>query len=131
MRCYCCSGLEYDICCQPFIQRLKNPPTAESLMRSRYTAFCLLDHAYLNLTVCGPAKRYISDTVRPCHWVKLDILNTVKGSEKDRSGSVQFNAFFKENNQRFCLTETSQFKKIDGLWFYVDGISNVESIAAN
>lgn len=131
MHCYCCSGLEYDICCQPFIQGLKKPPTAKSLMRSRYTAFCVLDHAYLSRTVCGPAKRYISDTVRPCHWVKLDILNTVKGSEKDRSGTVKFNAFFKENDQRFCLTETSQFKKIDGLWFYVDGISHVESIAAD
>jgi SEC-C motif-containing protein len=123
--CYCCSLVEYSLCCEPFILGLKNSPTAETLMRSRYTAFCLLDHHYLTRTVSGKANVPFTETMPTHHWVKLEILNTVKGTQKDHSGTVQFNAFFKENNTVYCLNETSQFKKINGLWFYVDGLSTI------
>ena len=37
--CACLSGLPYSECCEPYITGAKNPPTAEALMRSRYTAY--------------------------------------------------------------------------------------------
>ncbi|MDR0401008.1 MAG: SEC-C domain-containing protein [Treponema sp.] len=36
--CPCLSGLPYEECCGPYISSAENPPTAEALMRSRYTA---------------------------------------------------------------------------------------------
>jgi len=37
--CPCNSGLDYAECCEPYITGQKNAPTAEALMRSRYTAY--------------------------------------------------------------------------------------------
>ncbi|RYD69201.1 MAG: hypothetical protein EOP55_24335, partial [Sphingobacteriales bacterium] len=39
MICPCGTELEYENCCQPNHLRVTNTPTAEMLMRSRYSAF--------------------------------------------------------------------------------------------
>ncbi|WP_316830170.1 YchJ family metal-binding protein [Pedobacter aquatilis] len=39
MNCPCGSGLLYGNCCEPYLLKLKDAPTAEALMRSRYSAF--------------------------------------------------------------------------------------------
>nr|WP_316226808.1 SEC-C metal-binding domain-containing protein [Bradyrhizobium sp. SZCCHNS3052] len=39
MQCPCGSGLPYDRCCGPYLDGDDQPPTAEALMRSRYTAY--------------------------------------------------------------------------------------------
>ena len=43
MKCYCCSGREFEDCCQPFIKGLAKPATAEALMRSRYSAYATVE----------------------------------------------------------------------------------------
>jgi len=45
--CPCESGLPFKLCCQPYIEHCSVTPTAETLMRSRYTAFVLLNEEYL------------------------------------------------------------------------------------
>lgn len=47
MNCPCGSGTSYSDCCQPFHTKAKNAPTAELLMRSRYSAFVLGNEEYL------------------------------------------------------------------------------------
>ena len=54
MNCHCHSGKPFMACCQPYLQNLKQPKTAEALMRSRYTAFCLNNTHYLNRTTTTP-----------------------------------------------------------------------------
>ena len=49
-KCYCKSGLEFSACCEPFLRVLEVAPTALSLMRSRYSAYCLGDVNYLQAT---------------------------------------------------------------------------------
>jgi len=39
--CQCGSGLEYDQCCGLYHSGEQQPATAESLMRSRFTAFAM------------------------------------------------------------------------------------------
>ena len=39
MRCPCGSNRTYDDCCGPYLEGRSDPPTAEALMRSRYTAY--------------------------------------------------------------------------------------------
>lgn len=36
--CYCNSQKEFKDCCEPYIKGLEKAPTAEALMRSRYSA---------------------------------------------------------------------------------------------
>ena len=37
--CYCNSQKQFKDCCEPYIKGQKNAPTAEALMRSRYSAY--------------------------------------------------------------------------------------------
>ena len=53
--CYCCSQIEFKICCEPFLKGKQIPNTPELLMRSRYTAFCLTDMVYVQKTMQGKA----------------------------------------------------------------------------
>ena len=45
--CPCGSGRAFGACCGPALSGERPAPTAEALMRSRYTAFTLRDTAYL------------------------------------------------------------------------------------
>ena len=45
-KCYCKSGLAFSECCEPILRVLEVAPTALSLMRSRYAAYCLGDVNY-------------------------------------------------------------------------------------
>ena len=47
--CPCGSGIRFDGCCAPALRGVP-APTAEALMRSRYTAFVVGDAAYLSAT---------------------------------------------------------------------------------
>ena len=46
--CPCGSGADYSSCCGPYIDGDRPAPTAEALMRSRYTAHVKLAADYLN-----------------------------------------------------------------------------------
>nr|WP_282600237.1 YchJ family metal-binding protein [Patulibacter sp. SYSU D01012] len=95
-------------------------PTAERLMRSRYSAFAFGDRAYLLATwhpSTRPAALDLDDGLR---WEGLDVLRTTAGGEDDRSGTVAFVARYRdaaghEGEQR----EDSAFVREDGAWFYV------------
>ncbi|MEG2139978.1 MAG: YchJ family metal-binding protein, partial [Bilophila sp.] len=50
-QCPCCSGRTYEDCCAPYVEGRESAPTAEALMRSRYTAHALGKYDYLNETV--------------------------------------------------------------------------------
>ena len=47
MRCYCCSSKPFNECCEPFIKGVKNPSSAEQLMRSRFSAYATAHYQYI------------------------------------------------------------------------------------
>ena len=47
MNCYCCSGKTFTECCEPYLSLKKDADSCEALMRSRYSAYCIADTAYL------------------------------------------------------------------------------------
>lgn len=55
-------------------------------------------------------------------WLELEIVQTTLGVEKDFMGTVEFKAFYIENNQEEVLHEHSRFCKENGHWVYVDAI---------
>ncbi|MHA6670297.1 YchJ family protein [Homoserinimonas sp. A447] len=122
-RCPCLSGSPYDECCGPFHAGVAAAPTAERLMRSRYSAYAVGDVAYL-LRTWHPATRPSELTLLDpeLRWYRLDILSTSGGGMLDTDGTVEFRAHFKAADGAGSQHETSRFARHDGGWVYVDAV---------
>ena len=95
-------------------------PTAEALMRSRYSAFVRRDLPYL-LATWFPGTRPASLEPEPpgLRWLGLDVR---RHTEQDADhATVEFVARSKLGGRAHRLHETSRFVKQEGRWFYVDG----------
>ncbi|MEN8256993.1 MAG: YchJ family protein [Thermodesulfobacteriota bacterium] len=119
--CPCGTGLSYGACCQPFVELGQLPPTAEALMRSRYSAFTLANAAYL-LNSWHPTTAPKDLNLKgSANWCRLEILASTEGSENDDRGVVEFKAHYMSQGTSGSLHEVSRFVKEGGRWFYVDG----------
>lgn len=124
--CPCGSGKTIDQCCEPYIQGREHAPTAEALMRSRYTAYAIKNLEYLRDTLLPEerdefdieAARKWSETAQ---WDGLDILHTEDGGPDDETGIVDFVARYSQSGVRQAHRELGSFRKQDGQWLYVDG----------
>lgn len=127
MNCYCCSGREFEDCCQPFISGLAKPATAEELMRSRYTAYATVEIDYILRTTHPSTRKFhngesIAEWAKTSSWQKLEIIATTKGNSSDKQGTVEFKAYYLDANQQSQTHhENSNFRKELGKWFFVDG----------
>ncbi|GAB3618412.1 YchJ family metal-binding protein [Okibacterium endophyticum] len=120
-RCPCLSGNPYGECCARFHRGETAAPTAELLMRSRYSAFAAHDAAYL-LDTWHPRTRPAEVRFEPgLRWLRLDIVATSGGGMLATEGTVEFAAFYRDENGRGELHETSRFVRENGTWFYLDG----------
>jgi len=121
-RCPCLSGQTYGECCGRFHAGDAFAPTAEQLMRSRYSAFALGNTDYL-LTTWHPNTRPESlELDGGQQWVRLDIVRTIKGGPLDVHGVVEFVAHYREDGERHRQRETSRFSKVDRRWYYLDSL---------
>lgn len=135
--CPCGTPKNYQDCCEVYHKSLGTAPTAETLMRSRYSAFALNNIDYIQATQRLTDDPSAEDTAaikeenRTTKWINLDILETEQGTEDDSIGSVTFRANFEEGQHKGELSEKSLFKKVDGQWFYVSGTHEVNATAKN
>jgi SEC-C motif-containing protein len=120
-RCPCGSRRSYAECCEPF-HLGHAAPTAEALMRSRYSAFARGLTPYL-LSTWHPATR--PGRLRldaGMTWRALQIVDTVDGGPADQTGVVEFRAIARSaDGERHVQHERSTFTRVDGRWLYVDG----------
>ncbi|WP_169393228.1 MULTISPECIES: YchJ family protein [Psychrobacter] len=98
-------------CCKPFHEG-KLPKTAEQLMRSRYSAFVMVNPDYIVKTTL-PAQQSLLDKNAIAAWAKdtkwsgLEIINHKPiGKHHDQ---VEFKAYFKNNNGLQAHHELSSF----------------------
>lgn len=124
-RCPCGSGEVIGACCGPVLRGARRAPTAQALMRSRYTAFATGDLEHL-LRSWHPSTRpdeaELADSLREeRRWLRLEILRTEAGGPFDDAGVVEFAAHAKGPAGRERQHEVSRFLREDGLWLYVDG----------
>lgn len=120
MRCPCLSGNPYGECCGP-LHAGAAAPTAERLMRSRFSAFALGLPEYL-VESWHPSTRPASVDLDPAQrWPRLDVLSTNAGGPFDAQGSVAFRAWWRTDTERGTLEETSRFVRERSRWYYVDG----------
>ncbi|MDN2704274.1 YchJ family metal-binding protein [Janthinobacterium sp. SUN100] len=135
-----CGGASYASCCGPYIAGDAVPPTAEALMRSRYTAFTLRDEPYLRATwhasTCPTDALFAEE--EKVHWLGLEVKSALRlrqrkaesadQAEEIQRDSVEFVARYKVNGRAHRLHEVSRFvREADNSgggalrWFYLDG----------
>ncbi|SDP70199.1 SEC-C motif-containing protein [Arthrobacter sp. ok909] len=120
--CPCLSGEQYADCCGRFHRGDAEAPTAEQLMRSRYSAFVVRDEEYLLRTwhpTTRPAELGLDAGMQ---WRRLDILSTSRGGPLDSEGAVEFAAHYRHDGERGVQRETSRFVREGRRWYYLDGV---------
>ena len=118
LACPCGLGDDYDSCCGR-LHAGGPAPTAESLMRSRYSAFAVGDAGYL-LRTWHPSGRPRTLSLDPAlRWTRLAVLETRDGGLFDATGTVKFRAMYVQQGQRGVLAETSKFVRQDRHWTYL------------
>jgi len=117
--CICGNKEEFDVCCGAIIEAKRKPQSAEELMRSRYSAYVLANGKYLVLSAVKE-NRYeddaelIEEFSSSVEWLKLDVLKTTPNS-------VEFKAYYKDQERMKILHEKSNFVIEDDIWRYKDG----------
>jgi len=120
LACPCGSGLSLQACCGRWHAGVP-APSAEALMRSRYSAYALGLEDYLLATwhpETRPSALNLGDGP-PVRWLGLQVL---EASENADGGSVHFVARYKARGRPGFIDEKSRFKRVDGRWLYVDGV---------
>lgn len=120
VNCYCNSQKPFQQCCESYIKGVKNAPTAEALMRSRYSAYAIHNADYLVETTYFSERKYYPKAdillwATSNKWQKLEII-------KSTETTVEFKAFYIDSNSQPRIHhEHSSFKLEKGKWYYVDG----------
>lgn len=120
MNCPCCSGKLYENCCKPFHTGEKHAPTAEALMRSRFSAFAIPNGEYLMKTTLPTKRKFhnkkdLQEWGEINEWTKLEIL-------KSTLNQVEFKAYYNDENGKPQIhNEFSLFQKENDRWYYVSG----------
>ncbi len=118
--CYCGAPKKFQECCEPFISMTQKAPTAEALMRSRYSAYVIHEADYLLATTHSQVRKYHSKTeilnwAISNQWQRLEVINATKNT-------VEFKAYYID--AQLCHQihhEFSNFVFEQDSWFYVDG----------
>lgn len=122
--CPCGSGHEFTACCGAY-HRGAEAPTAETLMRARYSAYVRGDAAFLTRSSHPLLRSKLSaKSLRQSFaiaWSGLEIVAVSNGGTADTEGKVHFRAHYRLGGQDLVLDEHSRFVRIAGAWVYRDG----------
>jgi SEC-C motif-containing protein len=114
-----CGAAAYGDCCGP-LHVGAAAPTAERLMRSRYSAFAIGDRAHLLRTWHPRTRPAALDPDPGLEWVRLEVLGTTGGTAFHNEGTVDFRAVYREDGHERGLREHSRFLRHEGAWVYLD-----------
>ena len=124
--CPCGSEKSFGACCEPFLNGTSSAPTAEVLMRARYSAYTMANIDFIERTMhsstrAGFNRENTQKWAEESEWHALEILNVIDGKEDDVEGSVEFVATYSQNDEKIRHHEVSTFRKEAEVWTFVDG----------
>ncbi|MCC6435865.1 MAG: hypothetical protein IT196_12600 [Acidimicrobiales bacterium] len=119
--CPCGSGSALTGCCGRYLDGTREAPTAEALMRARYSAHALGDVEFLRRS-WHPDTRPVAVADPGVTWVRLEVRDKEQGGQLDRSGTVAFVAHYRSGEGDGVLAERSRFARVGTRWLYVDGV---------
>ena len=114
--------MTYAACCGRYLDHWDEQPApdAESLMRSRYSAFVLQRADYLLATWHAPQRPPSVDFDPGARWLGLEV--RAARATGDDTAEVEFVARHRIAGRAVRLHERSRFVREGGRWFYVDGV---------
>jgi len=125
--CPCGSGKPIDTCCGPIIKGAAKAPTAEALMRARYTAYAtgavdfIVSSCHREEDDGGIDLEATKKWSEESKWLGLRIVRTEKGGPTDSKGVVEFVATYEQGGLRDEHHEVGHFVRKDGDWLYETG----------
>lgn len=125
-QCPCGSNKSFSECCEPYLNGVSSPPTAEALMRARYSAYATANIDFVERTIHSSARADFNREsalkwAEQSQWHSLEIRNVIDGKEEDASGSVEFIASYSQKDEEIEHHELAAFRKEAGAWTFVDG----------
>ena len=117
--CPCGRGPAFEACCGRHIGTGVPAPDAESLMRSRYTAFVRDDAAHLLATWHASRRPAALELDAGVKWLGLEVRRHTPIDET--RAEVEFVARSRVQGRGQRLHERSRFVREAGCWLYVDG----------
>ena len=121
--------LRFAACCGQYLEGEAPPPApdAESLMRSRYSAFVLQRESYLLATWHASTRPGQVSFDTAGKWLGLEVRKSLASSppkaEAEAEAEVEFVARFKPaGTTAWRLHERSRFVLQQGRWWYLDGV---------
>lgn len=123
-KCHCCSGKEFQHCCEPLLEHETAAETAEQLMRSRFSAYKCKNYQYIFDTYGEAQQKTLSpalleDAAKGTYWLALNVVSFTEISTDN--AQVEFIATYAENGNLFQMHEVSDFERQQGLWKYTTG----------
>lgn len=117
--CPCGRPATISSCCGRYLTGETAAPTAEALMRSRYTAFATGNVDHLART-WHPSTRPRTIHLDPDRtWTGLEVVAATAGGLLDAEGVVEFLAHHSDAHGEHVLHEVSTFTRHEGRWVYV------------
>ncbi len=119
--CPCGRAAPLAACCGRYLDHWDDAPApdAESLMRSRYTAFVHERADYLRATWHASTRPDTLDFEPGARWLGLEVRD--HRSTGPDSAEVEFVARYRVGGRAVRLHERSRFVREGGRWYYVDG----------
>ena len=117
--CPCGRGAAFEACCGRYLGTGVPAPDAESLMRSRYTAFVRGDTVHLLATWHASRRPATLELDAGVKWLGLEVRRHTPIDES--RADVEFVARSRVQGRGQRLHERSRFVREEGHWFYVDG----------
>ena len=123
-QCPCGSAVAFEKCCKPFIEGKAKAPTAEALLRARYSAFTTADIGFIQSSHHHSTRNQLDvpgteQWAKSADWKKLEIISVEAGGKGDKEGQIEFKAYYTIKGKECVLHELSQFTFKDE-WLYVD-----------
>jgi SEC-C motif-containing protein len=119
LACPCGTRRTYAACCAAYVDDGLPAPTAEALMRSRYTAYALRRPDHLFRTWHPATRPADIEPHGDLVWEGLQVREAEAGGSHDDEGTVDFVACWRLGDQRGAIEERSRFARRAGRWMYV------------
>lgn len=129
--CPCGSGDELNVCCGPYHQGAA-APSAEHLMRSRYSAYVLGLVDYLVATTLPAQQSALDrDGIRAWSlgstWLGLDVESSELIGAQPEHAFVTFIARWHDDAGEHAHRERSAFVQRDGRWYFLDPTAPIKA----
>ena len=128
-QCPCSSDQPYAVCCGRYHKGKIYAPTAEALMRSRFSAYVLKEIQYIYRTwdEHNRPPLHVLREDNSQYFTQLEIISTENGKISDKTGTVEFIASYTiENSDEIHQHhEHSYFENRKNLWVYINELNKI------